>query len=204
MAALNCFISATARSRRATTALNALATASTSSPVPRSGRRRCKSSTPMVRAVAARAATGASARPAIHLPTPSTVTRPTGRLQVRSAMRRRRAASRPSSGTPIILTGDGGWADLDKRIAAGMAVRGIPSVGWSSLRVLLDTANARRRCRRSDPYHPARSNSVPVRAAATGPGVCDEGRGPADNSSRRGRLSCVKSAEFCRFIRHVR
>jgi type IV secretory pathway VirJ component len=34
----------------------------------------------------------------------------------------------------IILTGDGGWADLDKHIAAGMATRGIPSVGWSSLR----------------------------------------------------------------------
>jgi type IV secretory pathway VirJ component len=34
----------------------------------------------------------------------------------------------------IILTGDGGWADLDKHIAAGMAARGIPSVGWSSLR----------------------------------------------------------------------
>jgi type IV secretory pathway VirJ component len=34
----------------------------------------------------------------------------------------------------IILTGDGGWADLDKHVAAGMAARGIPSVGWSSLR----------------------------------------------------------------------
>jgi type IV secretory pathway VirJ component len=34
----------------------------------------------------------------------------------------------------IILTGDGGWADLDKQIAAGLAARGIPSVGWSSLR----------------------------------------------------------------------
>ena len=34
----------------------------------------------------------------------------------------------------VILTGDGGWADLDKSIADGMAARGIPSVGWSSLR----------------------------------------------------------------------
>ena len=34
----------------------------------------------------------------------------------------------------IILTGDGGWADLDKHIAAGLAARGIPAVGWSSLR----------------------------------------------------------------------
>jgi type IV secretory pathway VirJ component len=34
----------------------------------------------------------------------------------------------------IILTGDGGWADIDKSIAAGLAARGIPSVGWNSLR----------------------------------------------------------------------
>ena len=33
----------------------------------------------------------------------------------------------------IVLTGDGGWADLDKRVAAGMAVHGIPTIGWSSL-----------------------------------------------------------------------
>jgi len=47
----------------------------------------------------------------------------------------------PATGAPIdhprtfavILTGDGGWADIDKRIAAGLAARGIPSVGWSSL-----------------------------------------------------------------------
>ena len=43
----------------------------------------------------------------------------------------------PSTATgtmAIILTGDGGWARLDKSLAAGMATRGIPSVGWSSLR----------------------------------------------------------------------
>jgi type IV secretory pathway VirJ component len=34
----------------------------------------------------------------------------------------------------IILTGDGGWAGLDKSVAAGLAARGVPSVGWSSLR----------------------------------------------------------------------
>jgi type IV secretory pathway VirJ component len=34
----------------------------------------------------------------------------------------------------IILTGDGGWASLDKSLAAGLAARGVPSVGWSSLR----------------------------------------------------------------------
>jgi type IV secretory pathway VirJ component len=34
----------------------------------------------------------------------------------------------------IILSGDGGWAGLDKSLAAGLAARGVPSVGWSSLR----------------------------------------------------------------------
>jgi type IV secretory pathway VirJ component len=34
----------------------------------------------------------------------------------------------------VILTGDGGWADLDKSLAGGMAERGIAAVGWSSLR----------------------------------------------------------------------
>jgi type IV secretory pathway VirJ component len=34
----------------------------------------------------------------------------------------------------VILTGDGGWADIDKRVAAGLAAAGVPVVGWSSLR----------------------------------------------------------------------
>jgi type IV secretory pathway VirJ component len=34
----------------------------------------------------------------------------------------------------ILFTGDGGWADIDKSLAAGLAARGVPSVGWSSLR----------------------------------------------------------------------
>ena len=33
----------------------------------------------------------------------------------------------------IILTGDGGWADLDKGLAEGLSAAGIPVVGWSSL-----------------------------------------------------------------------
>lgn len=33
----------------------------------------------------------------------------------------------------ILLTGDGGWADLDKGVAHGLAAHGIPVVGWSSL-----------------------------------------------------------------------
>jgi type IV secretory pathway VirJ component len=34
----------------------------------------------------------------------------------------------------IIVTGDGGWADLDKQVAAGFATAGVPTVGLSSLR----------------------------------------------------------------------
>jgi len=34
----------------------------------------------------------------------------------------------------VILTGDGGWAELDRSVAARLAAKGVPSVGWSSLR----------------------------------------------------------------------
>jgi type IV secretory pathway VirJ component len=34
----------------------------------------------------------------------------------------------------VLLTGDGGWAELDKRVAARLAERGVPVVGWSSLK----------------------------------------------------------------------
>lgn len=34
----------------------------------------------------------------------------------------------------VVLTGDGGWAEIDKRVAARLAVGGIPVVGWSSLK----------------------------------------------------------------------
>ena len=34
----------------------------------------------------------------------------------------------------VLLTGDGGWAAIDKALAAAMAERGVPVVGWSSLR----------------------------------------------------------------------
>jgi type IV secretory pathway VirJ component len=33
----------------------------------------------------------------------------------------------------IVMTGDGGWASLDKQIAASLAEAGVPVVGWSSL-----------------------------------------------------------------------
>ncbi len=34
----------------------------------------------------------------------------------------------------VVLTGDGGWAEIDKRVAARLAKGGVPVVGWSSLR----------------------------------------------------------------------
>jgi type IV secretory pathway VirJ component len=34
----------------------------------------------------------------------------------------------------VLLSGDGGWAGIDKAIAAQLAARGIPVVGWDSLR----------------------------------------------------------------------
>lgn len=34
----------------------------------------------------------------------------------------------------VILTGDGGWAEIDRSLAEGLAGAGIPTVGWSSLR----------------------------------------------------------------------
>lgn len=34
----------------------------------------------------------------------------------------------------VFLTGDGGWAELDRGVAAALAAQGVPTVGWSSLR----------------------------------------------------------------------
>jgi len=39
-----------------------------------------------------------------------------------------------SDSLAIILTGDGGWAEIDKGLGAALAARGVPSIGWSSLR----------------------------------------------------------------------
>lgn len=40
----------------------------------------------------------------------------------------------PEDTFAIILTGDGGWAELDRSVAAGLAAHGVPVVGWSSLK----------------------------------------------------------------------
>jgi type IV secretory pathway VirJ component len=45
------------------------------------------------------------------------------------------AATAASTGDSVVilLTGDGGWADIDKRLAAGLSAKGLPVVAWSSL-----------------------------------------------------------------------
>jgi type IV secretory pathway VirJ component len=40
----------------------------------------------------------------------------------------------PSDAFAIIMSGDGGWAGIDQNIAAALSTRGIPVVGWDSLR----------------------------------------------------------------------
>ncbi|HEV7589470.1 MAG TPA: AcvB/VirJ family lysyl-phosphatidylglycerol hydrolase [Longimicrobium sp.] len=41
---------------------------------------------------------------------------------------------RPAGGLiAVLLTADGGWAGLDRDVAAGLAADGVPVVGWSSL-----------------------------------------------------------------------
>jgi type IV secretory pathway VirJ component len=43
-------------------------------------------------------------------------------------------ADKGAGAMAVILTGDGGWADIDKSVATGLAAAGVPVVGWSSLR----------------------------------------------------------------------
>lgn len=45
-------------------------------------------------------------------------------------------AGGPGDTLAVLLTGDGGWADIDRQLANGFAHRGIPVVGWDSLRYL--------------------------------------------------------------------
>jgi type IV secretory pathway VirJ component len=42
--------------------------------------------------------------------------------------------SRQSDTFAIIMSGDGGWAGIDQNIAAALSAKGIPVVGWDSLR----------------------------------------------------------------------
>lgn len=42
----------------------------------------------------------------------------------------------PGDTLAVIITGDGGWADIDRNLAAGLTRKGIPVVGWDSLHYL--------------------------------------------------------------------
>jgi type IV secretory pathway VirJ component len=44
------------------------------------------------------------------------------------------ATGRENDLMAVVLTGDGGWAEIDKRVAARLAERGVPVIGWSSLK----------------------------------------------------------------------
>src|SRR6185295_13849308 len=42
-------------------------------------------------------------------------------------------AGSPEKPLAVILSGDGGWAGLDKELAGALSERGIPTVGWNTL-----------------------------------------------------------------------
>jgi type IV secretory pathway VirJ component len=44
------------------------------------------------------------------------------------------AAGGPSDTMAVLLSGDGGWAGIDKAVATRLAAEGVPVVGWSSLK----------------------------------------------------------------------
>lgn len=44
------------------------------------------------------------------------------------------AARQPGNTLAILLTGDGGWADLDRTLSSALAAHGITVIGWDSLR----------------------------------------------------------------------
>jgi len=49
----------------------------------------------------------------------------------------------PATPTPrallVLVTGDGGWAEVDQAVAHGLAARGVTTLGWSSLRYFATT-----------------------------------------------------------------
>ena len=62
----------------------------------------------------------------------------------RSSKSRPRAAARTSDTFAVLLSGDGGWAGLDKEVAAALAARGIPVAGIDSLRYFWQRSHAGR------------------------------------------------------------
>ncbi|MFN8093554.1 MAG: AcvB/VirJ family lysyl-phosphatidylglycerol hydrolase [Vicinamibacteria bacterium] len=67
----------------------------------------------------------------------------------------------------VILTGDVGWAEIDKSLAERPAAAGVPSLGWSSLEVLLDATHARGGRRRPRPRDRARRGALLGEAACS-------------------------------------
>lgn len=53
-------------------------------------------------------------------------------------------AATPSRTVAIVLSGDGGWRDLDRTIATGLRDRGLDVVGWDSLRYFWDRKTPQR------------------------------------------------------------
>jgi type IV secretory pathway VirJ component len=68
-------------------------------------------------------------------PTPDSVsTSISGEGEVADLPLQEVATDTPGDTLAILLTGDGGWAGLDKKLSAALAARGIPVIGWDSLR----------------------------------------------------------------------
>jgi type IV secretory pathway VirJ component len=67
--------------------------------------------------------------------TPNAAVADLGLVEVPAASPAASSAASPSARDDfaIVMTGDGGWASLDKHIAASLAAAGVPVVGWSSL-----------------------------------------------------------------------
>ena len=64
--------------------------------------------------------------------------KPQGRLARLPLTEVRAAPGAPASARiAVLLTGDGGWRASDRGLAQALAVRGVPTVGWSSLRYFL-------------------------------------------------------------------
>jgi type IV secretory pathway VirJ component len=70
--------------------------------------------------------------PAVAGPAGATAVRELGLVEVEATS----PAARPALADvfAVILTGDGGWAEIDRSIAARFAAAGVPSLGWSSLK----------------------------------------------------------------------
>lgn len=68
-----------------------------------------------------------------------TTLRPTPRPSIAAVadlplVERTAAPDRHDDRLAVIVSGDGGWAEIDEQLATALAARGIPVVGWSSLR----------------------------------------------------------------------